>query len=210
MLSLDLGVSKDNPLQMIILKAPSDKPIKSETIEDIKPFIEKPYTCDSVALEFSKYITACSCAFRDKDCYSPYFALCQSSGSGKTRLLLEVSKYHPIIFINCKDVQGRLTSLGFTFLMNEVINVELMIRHMQEKEQVTSQLEKWIHLYVTEKAIEVASFFQAISFWVYRYLLETTSGKAFKESIIKSQMKKMTLEFFQHETSSKIWNDIMI
>ena len=208
MLSLNLGLSEANPFQMIILKAQSKEEI-TETYQDIKHYIEVPYTCDTVTLEFAKYITECSCAFHENDCYSPYFALCQSSGSGKTRLLLEVSKHHPLIFVNCKDVQGRLTSPGFTFLMDDVIDVKFMVTYMQEKYRAPLQLAKWINLYVTKKAKEVASFFEAISFWVFQHLLETTSGKVFDESIIKSQMHEMTLEFFQFETSSKIWNDII-
>ena len=196
MLGLGLGLSQSNSFEWTNDSA-------------CAPFIKIPYTCDTVALEFSKYITACSCAFQNGDCFSPYFVLCQSSGSGKTRLLLEVSKYHPLIFINCKDVQDRFTSPGFQFLMDEVIDVNSIIKYMLETDRTYSQLAGWFDLYVSRKAYQVASFFEAISCCVFRHLLEVTSGEAFDLSILESKMREMTLMFFHYFASSKFWNVII-
>ena len=39
--------------------------------------------------------------------------------------------------------------------------------------------------------------------------LTSTSGKAFNECIIESEMREMTLKFFQYSTSLEFWNNII-
>lgn len=71
-----------------------------------------------------EHIAECRKAFFGGLIVSPYFAITQSSGSGKTRLILETAARIPILFINCLSIQGRMEFSGFETLM-EAIDLDL-------------------------------------------------------------------------------------
>ena len=101
--------------------------------------------------------------------------LTQSSGTGKTRLLLEAASLHPIIYINCKEVQKQSVSKGFEFLKSLIMDIS--------PDRVVKESEL-----IKEKSGLLKDFFKAISFWMHKRLLRYSNKDVFNEADIRKLM----------------------
>ena len=72
----------------------------SAAAEAIQSGLAAPYEDRGTMARLNEHVKRCSSTAG----YYPYFALIQSSGSGKTRLLLELAKRRHVFFVLCRSV----------------------------------------------------------------------------------------------------------
>ena len=196
MISTGLGLKSDSPFHMIFVEK-QQKSRATGLLEMAK--FKNTFKCTSTISLFTRYLEQCYSAFHSKLCYSPYFVMAQSSGTGKTRLLLESSRNHPVVFINCLAVQNRLSSDGFQFMMKTFFDD----RTAWTKEG------SLLSDFILKKAQELSLFFCAISFWVLQHLLSIFQDGKFCISSAAEAMREMTGKLFQSEFSKGIWSEII-
>ena len=68
------------------------------------------YQPDEMLAFFARMVKQCRDSYKLKLTFSPYFALIQSSGCGKSRLLYECARLMPAVPISCLAIQSRFPS----------------------------------------------------------------------------------------------------
>ena len=198
MLQPDYGLNTNFPMLTRIVPNQS----KFQTIPgNAYKVFDTEFKCREILLDFDSHIRNCFQVFAQLKCFSPYVVLAQSSGSGKTRLLIESANVEPIVFFNCMTVQNRPVSEGFTFIMDTLLNLE---HSFDASWSEKNGLEKVI----AEKSEIVGKFFKAIYVWVIEHLLSSFSGEDFDEEKIRSCMLHMTQMFFNFNSSGRVWQEI--
>ena len=202
MINMGMGLAKESALNIYILPI---SPLPQSSALSRKNALENfrnSYQCAETISVFGSYIERCHSAFMKGQCFAPYFVLAQSSGSGKTRLLLEASHYQPIVYINCRMVQDRPSSVVVEYIMDKLIDFK--------SEDQNSWLDaNKLDTFILKTAYKLCDFFEALFCWLFKYLLSVFCTESLDFPDAARKMHEMTKSFFDPTISENFWQDVI-